>query len=139
MQRTKPVEVVAGIIWKTQPKSFLVQERPPNAKLFPGYWEFPGGKVEPNESLENAMQRELEEELDIRITDFEFWKTDFHYYSTNDLSVNLNYFIIKQFSGEPKGLEGQKITWIQKDTNTQELNFLEADLEILKELKSQLA
>ena len=60
----KRINVVAVILVKK--KSFLISKRPRN-KIYSGFWEFPGGKVETNESLKSALKREINEELDISI------------------------------------------------------------------------
>ncbi len=131
----RPLEVVVGIIWKN--RAILVQQRPPN-RSFPGFWEFPGGKVEPNESLENALAREIKEELGIEILESSFWKKDGHFYKEKDLHVNLHYFNVSLFRGEPAGLEGQHLFWMTKSANMQGMKFLEADVHIVAELKQKL-
>jgi len=130
-----PVEVVVALLWRG--KSVLVQQRPLN-KSFGGYWEFPGGKVELNESLGQAITREIKEELGVEIKELSFWKKDFHNYAEKNLKVNLHYFDILKFEGEPRGLEGQNICWIQIGTNTQDMKFLEADIKTVEEVKQKI-
>lgn len=75
-----------------------------------GFWEFPGGKVEENESVRDALNRELLEELGIQVTHAEAYKTIRHNYV--DKSVKLDVWIVRAFSGMPSGMEGQLIKWM---------------------------
>ncbi|MDI1277098.1 Nudix family hydrolase [Methylobacter sp.] len=75
-----------------------------------GLWEFPGGKVEPSETAEQALNRELKEELNITVTAATPLITVKHQYP--DRFVQLNVFLVEQFSGEAKSLEGQLFKWV---------------------------
>ena len=77
MEEKARIEVVGGILWRGG--SFLAAQRPeghPQA----GFWEFPGGKVEPGESLEAALARELAEELSLSVRNPRLWLTVEHDY-----------------------------------------------------------
>ena len=101
------IEVAAAVIHDTAGR-FLLAQRPPG-KAFEGYWEFPGGKVEPGESAEDAVRRELHEELGIEVDTVCPWLTrDFEY---PHASVRLRFFRIYQWQGEPNGREGQRFAW----------------------------
>ncbi len=103
------IEVAAAVIHDTAGR-FLLAQRPPG-KAFEGYWEFPGGKVEPGESAAAAMCRELHEELgiDVDIDIVHPWLTrDFEY---PHASVRLRFFRIYAWRGEPRGCEGQQFCW----------------------------
>ena len=101
------IEVAAAVIHDATGR-FLLAQRPPG-KAFAGYWEFPGGKVEPGESAAAAMRRELHEELGIDVDTVCPWLTrDFDY---PHASVRLRFFRIYQWRGSPRGREGQRFAW----------------------------
>ena len=75
-----------------------------------GLWEFPGGKVESNETVEDALRRELFEELAIEITSQQPLLTIAHDYG--DKSVLLDVWWIAAFRGEPRSGEGQPLRWV---------------------------
>ena len=78
-----------------------------------GLWEFPGGKIEASETAAQALNRELKEELNITVTAATPLITVNHPYP--DLDVQLNVFLIEQFSGEVKSCEGQPFNWVSPD------------------------
>ncbi len=102
-----PVDVAVGILMRENGEVLLGQ-RPPG-KPYPGYWEFPGGKVEPGESIEAALKREFIEELDITILSQEPWCCLEHVYP--HAHVRLHFFISRNWQGQPKSREGQDFTW----------------------------
>ncbi|MEW6413723.1 MAG: Nudix family hydrolase [Pseudomonadota bacterium] len=100
-------EVVAAVL--TQPGgSVLLAQRPPG-KAYAGYWEFPGGKVEPGEAPEAALARELAEELGITIARPCRWITRVFEYP--HATVRLNFFRVFAWEGEPHPHEGQVFSW----------------------------
>src|SRR5262245_47619843 len=104
MQR---VEVVAAVILRDDGQ-FLLGQRPPG-KVYAGYWEFPGGKVEPGESPPAALKRELHEELGIDAEQTYPWLTrDYDY---EHAAVRLRFFRVTRWSGELHGREGQHFEW----------------------------
>ena len=105
---TSPVVQVAVAVIINQHKEVLISLRP-NAAHQGGLWEFPGGKLEIGESVEDALKRELLEELDICLLESQSFKTITYQYA--DKMVLLNIHIVSSFSGEPKGVEGQSIKW----------------------------
>jgi 8-oxo-dGTP diphosphatase len=107
VHQTGRIEVVAAVLQRAD-GSFLLAQRPPG-KAYAGYWEFPGGKVEPGESAPDAMRRELHEELGIDAGECEPWLTrDFDY---EHAAVRLRFFRICRWRGDPHGREGQPFAW----------------------------
>jgi len=76
-------------------------------------WEFPGGKVEPDESVEIALRREIKEELGIGVNSQKHLIDITHEYETK--TVKLEVFEIRDWSGEPTGMEGQPTRWIKRE------------------------
>jgi 8-oxo-dGTP diphosphatase len=101
------IVVSAGIMYRPD-GSVLLASRPAG-KPWPGYWEFPGGKMEPGETSKQALARELEEELGIQVTHATPWLTLTHDYPT--ARVCLNCFLVDAWQGEPTPLEGQILSW----------------------------
>jgi 8-oxo-dGTP diphosphatase len=101
------IEVAAAVIYDQAGRILLAQR--PSGKAYEGYWEFPGGKVEPGESAAAAMCRELQEELGIEVESVCPWLTrDFDYPHAH---VRLRLFRIYHWRGEPQGREGQQFAW----------------------------
>jgi 8-oxo-dGTP diphosphatase len=105
------VEVVAAVIERPD-GSFLLAQRPPG-KVYAGWWEFPGGKVEPGENHEHALARELHEELGIDVECAYPWVTRVHVYE--HATVMLNFFRVVSWAGEPNSREGQAFVWQRLD------------------------
>jgi len=101
------VEVVAAVLTRSD-GSYLLAERPVG-KVYAGYWEFPGGKVEPGETPMQAICREIREELGLEITHATQWLTRRHEYE--HASVRLRFFRVTQWRGEPIGLDGQRFAF----------------------------
>ncbi len=101
------IQVAAGVIVRND-GYFLLAQRPPD-KAYPGYWEFPGGKIEAGESAYTAMTRELYEELGIRVTHATPWITRRHAYET--ACVELTFFRVDAWLGVPQAREGQTLAW----------------------------
>lgn len=101
------VEVSAAVILRPD-GAFLIARRPAG-KVYAGYWEFPGGKVEPGEPAGAALKRELHEELGIEVIRAYPWITRVHRYE--HATVRLNFFRVLEWSGEPHPREAQTIRW----------------------------
>ncbi|PZR09786.1 MAG: (deoxy)nucleoside triphosphate pyrophosphohydrolase [Archangium gephyra] len=129
----KTIRVVAALIEDPRDESrFLVQQRLPN-KSRANLWEFPGGKVEPGETDEQALARECVEELDVELAvGRRLWSTSHDY---DDLTVQLELFAATIVKGEPKALGAQALKFCTP-VEMQALPFCEADLPLLEELVS---
>ena len=123
------VEVVAGLIWNGN--RFMICQRPEN-KARALLWEFVGGKIEPNESGEDALIRECKEELDIVVKPLDVFCDVVHTYP--DIVVHLTLYNAEILSGEPKLLEHNDLKWITAD-EIDNYEFCPADVEILERIK----
>jgi 8-oxo-dGTP diphosphatase len=103
----KVTEVAAAVFLRPD-GLFLLAQRPPG-KPYPGYWEFPGGKLEAGETPHDCLVRELKEELDVTITEATPWITRVHVYT--HATVRLHFFRVTGWTGEFRGMEGQAHTW----------------------------
>lgn len=101
------VPVAAAVITRADGQVLLAQ-RPPG-KAFAGYWEFPGGKLEPGESPRHALTRELAEELGIRVRRAAPWLVQRFVYP--HAHVELHFFRVYEWDGEPVGRDGQAFAW----------------------------
>ena len=106
-QDRKLVDVAVGILIRTD-GDFLLTSRPPG-KVYEGYWEFPGGKIEQGETVEQALRRELREEIGITIGPVHAWKVEIVDYP--HALVRLNFCKVFEWSGELQMHEGQTFAW----------------------------
>ncbi len=107
MSKSKYVEVSAAVLQRPD-GSFLLAQRPPD-KIWAGYWEFPGGKIESGETPHHALVRELREELGIDVQTAFPWLTRVFTYP--HATVRLNFFRVTAWSGELHPHEGQQFSW----------------------------
>ena len=122
-------EVVAALIWRGD--KFMICQRPKH-KARGLLWEFVGGKVETNETLEEALIRECREELDVLVSVGDVFMEVVHEYP--DLTVRLTLFHAFIAKGEPKKLEHNDIQWITP-REVPNYDFCPADEEILKKIR----
>jgi 8-oxo-dGTP diphosphatase len=101
------IEVAVGILIR-QDGALLLSTRP-EGKPYPGFWEFPGGKLEAGETVEQALRRELIEELGITIADTEVWRVTEHQYE--HAHVRLHWCKVHAWQGEFEMREGQAMAW----------------------------
>lgn len=101
------VHVAAAIILREDGR-FLLAQRPPG-KVYAGYWEFPGGKIERGEGAQDALRRELHEELGIDVIRAYPWITRRYAYA--HATVDLHFFRVPSFHGIPLAREGQQLSW----------------------------
>ena len=101
------IEVAAAVVQR-EDGAFLLAQRPAG-KVYAGYWEFPGGKVEAGETVEHALARELHEELAIDVERSYPWLTrDYDY---EHARVRLRFRRVTRWSGELHGREDQRFSW----------------------------
>ena len=121
------VTVVAGLI--QQANTLLICQRKQGG-AFALKWEFPGGKLEPGESLEDGLRRELNEELGI---DADIgpvrYRTQHHY--PDKFTVDLIFYDITSFKGTPQNLAFEQIHWV-KPSALPTYDFLDGDTELIK-------
>lgn len=122
------LHVVAGII-EIDGKVLLCQ-RHQRSKRFPLKWEFPGGKVEKDETPEAAIIRELNEELDIDCKIIEKIIT-YRYAYNNEQSFQLHFFKIKSYGGSIKNLQFENMLWV-KPEDISNYDILDGDKPFLK-------
>lgn len=103
----KVVEVAVGVLIRPDGQ-FLLTSRPAG-KVYEGYWEFPGGKLEAGESVEQALRRELQEEIGITIGAVEPWKIEMVDYP--HALVRLHFCKVFDWAGELQMHEGQSFAW----------------------------
>ena len=123
----KRIEVVAAVIIKDG-KVFATQR---GYGEFKGWWEFPGGKIEPGECAKEALVREIREELAAEIEVGELVKTVEWDYPAFHLTMHC--FISKLITEDVKLMEHESSAWLTEDT-LHSLKWLQADIEVLDEI-----
>ena len=103
----RPVDVAVGVLIDPQGR-FLLTSRP-TGKVYAGFWEFPGGKLEVDESPEEALRRELHEEIGIRIGTVHPWHVEIVDYA--HARVRLHFFKIFEWTGDFEMREQQAMAW----------------------------
>lgn len=101
------VDVAVGVLIRPD-GAFLLTSRPAG-KVYAGYWEFPGGKLEPGETVAQALQRELHEELGITIGPAALWKVEMVDYP--HALVRLNFCKVFSWTGDLQMREAQAFSW----------------------------
>jgi 8-oxo-dGTP diphosphatase len=102
-------QVAVGVLIRPD-GHFLLTSRPAG-KVYEGFWEFPGGKLEPGETVSEALKRELREELGIEIVDAQPWRQETVDYP--HALVRLNFCKVLTWTGELQMREGQHYSWEQ--------------------------
>ena len=111
----REVEVAVGVLIR-EDGAFLLTSRPPG-KVYEGYWEFPGGKVEPGETVEQALRRELQEEIGLTIGAVHPWRVERVDYP--HALVRLNFCKVFEWNGTLHMHEGQQFAWQQLPVTVQ--------------------
>ncbi|MBX2858560.1 MAG: 8-oxo-dGTP diphosphatase MutT [Cellvibrionaceae bacterium] len=104
----KPLRVAVGVV-KNAAGEILIARRQSGQHLA-GLWEFPGGKIEAGESREQALCRELREEVGIAVASCDYLMTINHQYANKYICLEI--LLVDAFSGSAAGMEGQQIKWI---------------------------
>ncbi|AZU60575.1 (deoxy)nucleoside triphosphate pyrophosphohydrolase [Neobacillus mesonae] len=126
----KQVKVVAAIIENDQ-QEILCALRSPVMSI-PNMWEFPGGKVEANEDIYSALEREISEELDCKIETFkEVFNDNTHEYDT--FIINLISIKCRVVEGIPTASEHSKLMWLKRE-NLESLKWAPADIPAVEQL-----
>lgn len=112
----------------------LVAQRPPGSWR-EGWWEFPGGKIEPGEADEAALSRELLEEIGITVQRVVHLGSFVHEYPERTVEILL--WLVPGFAGEPRGLDGQQLRWVAPAI-LDDCGLLEADLPMIGPLRQAL-
>ncbi|NEO84187.1 MAG: A/G-specific adenine glycosylase [Spirulina sp. SIO3F2] len=130
-----PVKKIGVAVIRNAAGQILIDRRLEEG-LLGGLWEFPGGKIEPGETVEACIEREIREELDIAIAIDEHLITIDHAYT--HFKVNLQVYLCTYGSGEPKPLESQEIRWVDLD-QIDEFPFPKANQQIIQALRDRAA
>lgn len=135
MMEPKPILLVVCVLLEHEGK--VLGARRSEAMSLPLKWEFPGGKVEPGESLEQALRREIVEELGIEIELLESWPAEKQVLA-DGRQLELHPFLGRVLSGEPKAIEHHEIRWILPG-EILELDWATADLNLVRKWKERQA
>ncbi|GGP65861.1 7,8-dihydro-8-oxoguanine-triphosphatase [Shewanella algicola] len=126
---SKRIHVAVGIVINPQKKILLAKRH--DHLHQGGKWEFPGGKVETNESVTDALIRELKEEVNLDVNSTSAFMDISHDYL--DKHVRLDIHLVTDFSGNVSGMEGQQVKWVTVQS-LNEYEFPEANKPILEKL-----
>ncbi len=121
------MDVAAGVIWRSG-KILVAERQKKSSDSEDILWEFPGGKQEVSESLEDCLKRELLEELDILISPPDFLTTIQHAYP--HIQIRLHCFQATWVEREPRSMDGQLFQWIAPE-RLRQLKMTQADMKAL--------
>ncbi len=126
--------VVAALIANAQEEILLTQRREDQA--LPLFWEFPGGKIEPGESPEAAIAREIQEELGVVVLVGRVWDVMFHAYAEYDVYL-LVYRCVLADGMTPRAVEVKDLAWVSK-TGLRAYSILPADEPLVRRLEAEV-
>ncbi len=133
----KPLVLVAAAILLDDQHRLLLNQRPPH-KSWAGYWEFPGGKLEAGESPEQALMRELQEELGIEVVASDLQPFQFVSHAYDDFHLLMPLYTCHQWQGSIVAREDQPIAWVDVE-KLLHLKLLPADQALLPDLLAYVA
>jgi len=108
----KPIVLVAAVALVDTDGRVLIAQRP-EGKQLAGLWEFPGGKVEPGETPEQCLIRELKEELDIEVTEACLAPFVFTSHAYDSFHLMMPLWLCRRWKGQVKALEHQAVAWVK--------------------------
>ncbi len=108
----RPLVLVAAVALVDVDGRVLIARRPPG-KSMGGLWEFPGGKLEPGETPEHALIRELDEELGIKVHESCLAPLSFASHGYENFHLLMPFFVCRRWKGDVRPLEGQEIAWVR--------------------------
>lgn len=129
----KVIHVAVGVILREDGK-ILVARRPDHLHMG-GRWEFPGGKVEEGETVQQALTRELREEVALEVRNLKPLTEVRHDYP--EKTVLLDTWWVTEFEGEAKGSEGQQINWVDA-SKLEDHRFPDANQPIIEAIQASL-
>lgn len=130
MMRRMVIDVAAALIFHNG--KLLITQRRPDDHL-PNLWEFPGGKLEPNETWEQCLRREIREELGVEIEVRELVEDLTHTYP--EKTVRLRFYCCRLVSGEPQAIHVQALRWVTRE-ELSNFKFPAADAQLLEHLRA---
>ena len=107
-----PTVLVSAVVLVDADGRVLLAQRP-DGKSMAGMWEFPGGKVEPGETPETALIRELNEELDIDTAESCLAPLSFASHAYDDFHLLMLVYVCRKWKGTPRAMEGGALTWVR--------------------------
>lgn len=125
----KTINISIAIV-KNSDEQFLIALRPSKSHQG-GKWEFPGGKVEGSESFEQAMTREVFEEVGLTVSEYQLFETLFFDYG--DKQLNMQFYLVTKFTGQAFSKEGQPVKWVTKGELT-DYDFPDANKGVIAKL-----
>jgi 8-oxo-dGTP diphosphatase len=135
MSHNALLHVVAGALIDTDGRVLLAQR--PEGKSLAGMWEFPGGKIDPHETPEDALIRELDEELGIELCPTCFAPLSFVSHAYEHFHLLMLLYIVNRWEGIPQSREGQALTW-KRPRDMRTLPMPPADLPLIAVLDDAL-
>lgn len=134
---SKPMTLLVVAAALINEKNEILLAQRPEGKQLAGSWEFPGGKVEAHESPEQALSRELKEELGIDVVPHNceaFWFLSHDYVAQFGFHLLMPVYLVRSWRGTPAALEHAALTWA-KPEDMKKFNMIEADTDLVERLK----